>query len=42
MQHGRIVEQGSAEQIFLDPQETYTQDLLRAIPGREAPVAATA
>lgn len=42
MQYGRIVEQGSAEQIFLDPQETYTQDLLRAIPGREAPVAATA
>jgi peptide/nickel transport system ATP-binding protein len=42
MQHGRIVEQGSAEQIFLAPQETYTQDLLKAIPGREAPEAATA
>ena len=42
MQHGRIVEQGSAEQIFLQPKEAYTQSLLDAIPGRQAPVAATA
>ncbi|MGP9634839.1 ABC transporter ATP-binding protein [Halomonas sp. AOP43-A1-21] len=42
MQHGRIVEQGSAEQIFLHPREAYTRSLLEAIPGRGAPVAATA
>ena len=35
MQHGRIVEQGTAEAIFLSPQEAYTRELLDAIPGRE-------
>ncbi|TFF38607.1 ABC transporter ATP-binding protein [Pseudomonas sp. RIT623] len=30
MRHGRVVEQGSAEQILLDPQDPYTQRLLSA------------
>ncbi|AQA01359.1 ABC transporter ATP-binding protein [Mycobacterium sp. MS1601] len=34
MRKGKIVESGPAAQIFEDPQETYTQELLRAIPGR--------
>lgn len=33
MQHGRTVEQGTVDDVFLSPQETYTQDLLAAIPG---------
>lgn len=42
MQHGRIVEQGSAEEIFLRPQQTYTRSLLAAIPGRETPTTESA
>jgi len=30
MRHGQVVEQGSAEQILQDPQDPYTQRLLRA------------
>jgi peptide/nickel transport system ATP-binding protein/oligopeptide transport system ATP-binding protein len=32
--HGKIVEEGSGERLFEDPQEAYTQQLLSAIPGR--------
>ncbi len=32
MQHGKIVEQGPVEQIFLEPKEDYTWNLMSAIP----------
>ena len=34
MRGGQIVESGSVDEIFEDPKEIYTQELLRAIPGR--------
>lgn len=39
MQGGKVVEQSDADSIFADPQETYTQNLLAAIPGRDIPLA---
>jgi len=36
MSRGRLVEQGAADQILLDPQEDYTRELVAAIPGRRA------
>ncbi len=34
MHSGKIVEQGTVEQVFRDPQHSYTQRLMNAIPGR--------
>lgn len=36
MQSGRLVEQGPADAVLLDPQEGYTRELVAAIPGRRA------
>ncbi|WNJ91995.1 ABC transporter ATP-binding protein [Bosea sp. 685] len=36
MQEGRIVEEGSRDQIFDDPQHAYTRKLLSAVPGLES------
>jgi len=41
MNKGRVVEQGSAERILLQPQEAYTRQLLAALPAR-GPVRARA
>lgn len=39
MQKGKVIEQGSIENIYNAPQEIYTQQLLDAIPGRRGVVA---
>ncbi len=36
MHHGRIVEDGSVEQVLLDPQDDYTKTLLSVVPSRLA------
>jgi peptide/nickel transport system ATP-binding protein len=33
MQHGRIVEASTVDDVFDNPQQDYTRDLLNAIPG---------
>ncbi|MFS2240864.1 MULTISPECIES: dipeptide ABC transporter ATP-binding protein [unclassified Microbacterium] len=38
MEKGRIVEQGTVDSIFSDPQEEYTRRLLDAIPGASLPL----
>mgnify|MGYP000257921562 CR=1 FL=1 len=34
MQKGKIIEQGSADEIYYSPKETYTRQLIAAIPGK--------
>lgn len=36
MHKGKVVEQGAVETIYKHPQQSYTQQLLQAIPGRKA------
>ncbi|HYQ74864.1 ABC transporter ATP-binding protein, partial [Cellulomonas sp.] len=40
LRDGRLVEQGTAEAILLDPREAYTRELIAAIPGRRVRTAA--
>ena len=35
MEKGRIVEQGTVDEIFANPQQEYTRRLLDAIPGKD-------
>ena len=37
VEHGKLVEQGSVRQIFLAPQQPYTQRLIGAIPLLQPP-----
>ena len=36
MNKGKIVEQGAVADVYKNPREAYTQQLLSAIPGRKA------
>jgi peptide/nickel transport system ATP-binding protein/oligopeptide transport system ATP-binding protein len=38
MQRGRVVEHGEVAQIYAEPQQDYTRNLLNSIPGRHRPV----
>lgn len=38
MQRGRVVEHGKVAQIYAEPQQDYTRNLLNSIPGRHRPV----
>src|SRR3546814_6692857 len=38
LQHGKLVEQGTADDVLLRPQHTYTQTLLAAVPTMQPPV----
>ena len=38
MEHGRVVEQGTVDEIFASPSEPYTRRLLDAIPGADLPL----
>ncbi|MDO5671695.1 MAG: ABC transporter ATP-binding protein [Actinomycetaceae bacterium] len=38
MQHGRVVEQNTTDELFNNPVQTYTQDLINAIPGGSIPL----
>ncbi|WP_454048592.1 dipeptide ABC transporter ATP-binding protein [Cellulomonas sp. Marseille-Q8402] len=42
LHRGQLVEQGTAEQILLDPQQAYTRELIAAIPGGRVRAAAGA
>lgn len=39
MQHGKVVEQSTVDEVFANPKTDYTRELLNAIPGRTIPLA---